>query len=70
LRQSRKKTLDSNLTESFSGESVKEVFGKGSKNYVELDDLLVDEEIGRVATATPESFPAVPEQSHEPIWHV
>jgi hypothetical protein len=67
---SSKKTLDSNLTESFSGESMKSVIGKREKNYVELDDLLVDDETGRVTTATPESFPAVPEQRHEPNWHV
>jgi hypothetical protein len=70
VRQSSKKTLDSNLTESFSGESMKSVIGKREKNYVELDDLLVDEETGRVTNATPESFPAVPEQRHEPNWHV
>jgi hypothetical protein len=53
----------------FSRESMKEVFGRGSRNYVELDDLAVDEATGRVTVATPESLVRTPER-HEPSWHV
>ena len=54
-RQSSKKTPDISI----SGESVKEVFGRGSRrseHYVELDDLTVDEETGRVTASSPESL--------------
>ena len=53
--QSSKKTPDISI----SGESVKEVFGRGSRrseHYVELDDLTVDEETGRVTASSPESL--------------
>jgi hypothetical protein len=48
---------------------MQEVFGKGSKNYLELDDLVVDEETGRVTAASPESLTRAPKR-HEPSWHL
>jgi hypothetical protein len=52
---------------SISGESGKEVFG--SQNYVELDDLVVDEETGRVTASSPDSLPDASER-HVPNWPV
>jgi hypothetical protein len=59
------KTLDVSV----SGESAKEVFGRGSQNYVELDDLVVDEETGRVTASPPDSLPDSSER-HVPNWPV
>jgi hypothetical protein len=66
-RNTRKfsKTLDVSV----SGESVKEVFGRGSQNYVELDDLVVDEETGRVTASSADSLPDSSER-HVPNWPV
>jgi hypothetical protein len=64
-QQSSKKTVDISI----SGDSLKDVFGKSSQNYVELDDLVVDHETGRVTASTPDSLPGVPER-HEPNWPV
>lgn len=53
------------------GESVEEVFGRGSngsQNYIELDDLAVDE-TGRVTASSPESLPDHAER-HVPNWPV
>lgn len=68
IRQSSKKTPEISV----SGESVKEVFGRGShrsEHYVELDDLAVDEETGRVTASSPESLTDHAER-HVPNWPV
>ncbi|EUC48301.1 hypothetical protein COCMIDRAFT_87632 [Bipolaris oryzae ATCC 44560] len=70
-RQSSKKMPDIMVSRE-CGESVEEVFGRGSnrsKNYVELDDLAVDEESGRVTASSPESLPDHAER-HIPNWPV
>jgi hypothetical protein len=68
-RQSSKKTPDITVSGE-CGDSVKEVFGRGSQgNYVELDDLAVDEETGRVTASSPESLPDHAER-HVPEWKV
>ncbi|KAI4947196.1 hypothetical protein J4E86_008821 [Alternaria arbusti] len=67
-RQLSKKTPDISV----SGESVKEVFGRGSrgsKNYVELDDLVVDEATGRATASSLESL-ANDGERHVLNWHV
>jgi hypothetical protein len=67
-RQLSKKTSEISV----SGESVKEVFGRGSRgseNYVELDDLVVDDETGRVTASSPESPPDHAER-YVPKWSV
>jgi hypothetical protein len=68
-RQSSKKTPDITVSGE-CGDSVKEVFGRGSQgNYVQLDDLAVDEETGRITASSPESLPDHAER-HVPNWHV
>jgi hypothetical protein len=54
-------------SEEHSAGSLADVLGKGSKNYLELNDLMVDEKTGRV-TAIPESLPddTDGEISHQP----
>jgi hypothetical protein len=66
-RESSKRTTD--LSENLGGEALKDVFKRGSKSYVELDDLVVDEKTGRVTASTPESLGDVPEH-HVPDWPV
>lgn len=51
-RQFSKRTLDVSV----SGGSAKEVFGRGSKHYVELDDLGVDDQ-GRLTSSSPDARP-------------
>lgn len=70
-RQSSKKTPEITISGG-CGESTEDVFGRGSngsKNYVELDDLAVDEETGRVTASSPESLPDHTER-HVPNWPV
>jgi hypothetical protein len=67
-RQLSKKTPNVSINGE-CGESVKEVFGRGSENYVELDDLVVDEETGRVTASSPDSLPDHSER-HVPNWPV
>jgi hypothetical protein len=43
--------------QSLSKESLVDVLGGRSKGYVELEDLVVDENTGRVTALTPESVP-------------
>lgn len=67
-RQFSKKTPEISV----SGESVKEVFGRGShgsENYVELDDLAVEEGTGRVTASSLETLPDDAER-HILNWHV
>ncbi|KAL6152004.1 hypothetical protein ACJBU6_08895 [Exserohilum turcicum] len=70
-RQSSRKTPE--MTASGEcGESVEEVFGRRSnesENYVEMDDLAVDEETGRVTTSSPEPLPDHAKR-HVPNWPV
>jgi hypothetical protein len=63
-RQSNKRMTDISI----SGESVKDVFGRGSQNYVELDDL-ADKEPGRITASTPDSLRNASEH-HAPDWPV
>ncbi|OAK93865.1 hypothetical protein IQ06DRAFT_287418 [Phaeosphaeriaceae sp. SRC1lsM3a] len=51
--QFSKKTPDVSVT----GDSAKDVFGSGSQHYVELDDLVVDEQTGRVTSGSPDARP-------------
>jgi hypothetical protein len=55
LRRSSKRTT--NTADSLSKESLVDVLGGRSKGYVELEDLVVDENTGRVTALTPESVP-------------
>jgi hypothetical protein len=41
----------------YSGGSFSDVIGKGGKSYLELEDLVIDEETGRVTALTPEPLP-------------
>jgi hypothetical protein len=52
-RQFSKKTPDISV----SGGSGKEVFGGGSQHYVELDDLVVDEQTKRVTSSLSDTRP-------------
>jgi hypothetical protein len=64
-RQSNKRMTDLSI----GGDSVKDVFGRGSNNYVELDDLAVDKESGRITASTPDSLRDASEH-HAPDWPV
>ena len=50
------------------GESEKDVFGSGSQHYVELDDLVVDDQ-GRIISSSPDARPDSSER-HAPNWPV
>ncbi|KAF3032715.1 hypothetical protein E8E12_002246 [Didymella heteroderae] len=63
-RQFSKKTPDISV----SGESTKDVFGSGSQHYVELDDMVVDDQ-GRVTSSSPDARPDSSER-HVPNWPV
>ncbi|XP_014552832.1 hypothetical protein COCVIDRAFT_29836 [Bipolaris victoriae FI3] len=70
-RQSSKKTPEITVNGEY-GESMEEVFGRGSnrsQNDVELDDLTVNEETRHVTTSCPESPPDHAER-HVPNWPV
>lgn len=70
-QQSSKKTPEIKASGE-CGESVDEVFERGSngsENYVELDDLAVDEETERVTASSPEFLPDHAEH-HVPNWPV
>jgi hypothetical protein len=64
-RQFSRKTPDISV----SGESVKDVFGRESQHYVELDDLVVDEQTGHVTSSSPDARPDSSER-HVPNWPV
>jgi hypothetical protein len=55
LRRSSKRTTDT--ADDYSNESLEDVLGRVSKGHMELEDLVVDENTGRVTTSTPESTP-------------
>jgi hypothetical protein len=64
-RQSSKKTTDTSASE----ETVKDVFGR-PRDYIELDDIAVEEESKGGGTASiTESLPDAPER-HAPNWPV
>lgn len=63
--QFSKKTLNTSV----SGDSVKDVFGRESQHYVELDDLVVDEQTRRVTSTSPDARPDSSER-HVPNWSV
>jgi hypothetical protein len=70
-RQSSKKTPEITAGRE-CGEFVEEVFGRGSngsENYVELDDLAVGKETGRILASSLESLPDHAER-HVPNWPV
>lgn len=62
--------MPTSIADTFSGDSRADVFGRKTNNYLELDDLAVDEKTGRVSCKTteslpetiPESIPDAPEQ--------
>jgi cation transport regulator ChaB len=53
-RSSKRRTGTAN---NYSGGSFSDVIGKGGKSYLELEDLVIDEETGRVTALTPEALP-------------
>lgn len=62
--QFSKKTPDISV----SGDSAKDAFGGGSQHYVELDDVVVDDQ-GRVISSSPDARPDSSER-HVPNWPV
>jgi hypothetical protein len=58
----RSSKMPTSIADNFSTDSRADVFGRGAKSYVELDDLAVDEKTGRVTCVTPDSVPDAPEQ--------
>jgi hypothetical protein len=50
-----------------SKESLVDVSGRRSSSNLELDDLVVDENTGRVTAATPDSLRDMPER-HMSFW--
>jgi hypothetical protein len=58
----RSSKLPSSIVDNFSSDSRADVFGRGANDYMELDDLVVDEKTGRVTCATPDSVPDGPVQ--------
>jgi cation transport regulator ChaB len=52
LQRSSKRRADN-----YSAGSFSDVLGKGGKNYLELEDLVVDEETGRVTALSPAPVP-------------
>jgi hypothetical protein len=65
VRRSDKNTIGT--TDNMSKESLVDVSGRRSSSNLELDDLVVDENTGRVTAATPDSLRDMPER-HMSFW--
>jgi hypothetical protein len=55
--------------DNYSGGSISDVLGRGSKGYLEMDDLVIDEETGRVTASTTKSLSEGGESytPHQPV---